>query len=116
MKVDGSVGQALEDAVDQVMRGCGFTARRLRVVIREVLCQETQDSEKPYVLALSEALVGMVEAWEDFTSQGARLRFKWGARKFFAEGYWRNRESWPWDNEVLKQEQLQAQARVGSTR
>lgn len=106
--------KAYEAAIDQVMRGCGFTARRMRAVIDEVLRLEIADADGPPVMALAAAMVAMVEAWEDFTSQGMRLRFKWGARRFFQEGYWRERESWPWDNEILKQERLQAGARVGS--
>ena len=106
--------EAYEATVDQVMRGCGFTARRMRSVLCDVLRQEADESEQPLVMALSLAMVAMVEAWEDFTSQGARLRFKWGARRFFAEGYWRNRESWPWDNDALKQERMAMEARVGS--
>lgn len=105
---------AYEATVDKVMRGCGFTARRMRAVIRDVLRQEADESEQPLVMALALAMVAMVEAWEDFTAQGQRLRFMWGARRFFSEGYWLSRESWPWDNEVFKQERLQMKARVGS--
>jgi hypothetical protein len=106
--------KAYEAAVDQVMHACGFTAKRMRVTIRDVLRQEVVESDQALPLALAAAIVAMAEAWEDYTSQGVRLRFKWGARRFFAEGYWRNRESWPWDNEVFKLERICAEARVGS--
>jgi hypothetical protein len=106
--------EAFEATVDQVMYGCGFTARRMRPVIRDVLKQEIADSDKPLVLALSCALTAMVDAWDDFKAASPRLRYTWGPNKFFSLGYWRERDSWPWDGDVMKQERMQAEARVGT--
>lgn len=96
-------------AVDQVMQGCAFTARRLRPALAAVIQQQADKGEPPPTTALA-----MIAAWKSFTNQGERVRFKWGARRFFAEGYWRNSESWPWDAAVLRDEHVRAQASVGS--
>jgi len=96
-------------AVDQVMRGCGFTARRLRPVMAAVIQQEADKGEPPPKTALA-----MIAAWSSYILQGEKLRCKWGARRFFAEGYWRESESWPWDAVVLREQQVRAQASVGS--
>jgi hypothetical protein len=101
--------QGLGAAVDQVMQGCGFTAHRLRPVLAAVIEQEADKGEPPPTTALA-----MIAAWSSYILQGEKLRCKWGARRFFAEGYWRESESWPWDAVVLREQQVRAQASVGS--
>jgi hypothetical protein len=96
-------------AVDQVMQGCGFTAHRLRPVLAAVIQQQADKGEPPPTTALA-----MIAAWRSYILQGEKLRCKWGARRFFAEGYWRESESWPWDAVVLREQHVRAQASVGS--
>jgi hypothetical protein len=91
------------------MQGCGFTAHRLRPVLAAVIEQEADKGEPPPTTALA-----MIAAWSSYILQGEKLRCKWGARRFFAEGYWRESESWPWDAVVLREQQVRAQASVGS--
>ena len=97
--------------VDQVMQGCGFTSRRLRPVLEAVVQLQADLGEHPATTALA-----MKAAWRKYVLQDTALRFKWGARKFFGEGYWKNETSWPWDNEVLKDKRNAMQAGVGSWR
>lgn len=104
----------LRDGAQKLLEACGLTDRELLPVVTDQLELETRESDQPEAQAISTAIVAMSEAWQNFTSQGERLRFKWGAKKFFSQGYWRNSESWPWDNEVLKEERVRAQARVGT--
>ena len=60
--------------------------------------------------------LAMIKAWKLYVLQGEKLRTKWGAARFFAEGYWRESESWPWDAQVLREQQQAAQASVGTWR
>jgi len=112
---DASSSALVEEAVGQLMRQCGFAEdRRLRAALRDVLRMEASERDGPFAAAVAAVMVAMAEAWEGFTDQGERLRFKWDAPKFFKRGYWAKRESWPWDNEVLKRERMEVEARVGS--
>jgi hypothetical protein len=97
-------------AVDQVMQGCGFTARRLRSALRAVIQQEADKGVAAPTTALA-----MIAAWKKYILQDSKLRVKWGARRFFEEGYWRDARSWPWDGQALRDEQRQAEARVGTS-
>lgn len=97
-------------AVEQVMRGCKFTARRLRLKIRAVIEQQVCLGER----SPAEVAAAMVDAWQRYTKQGLRLRVHMKAAPFFEEGYWLTSDSWYWDNDTIKQERLEAEARVGS--
>jgi len=66
---------------------------------------------EPATIALA-----MIDAWKRFQSQGMRLRVRWSPNNFFSEGHWRNSQGWHWDNDALREERLQAEARVGSWR
>jgi hypothetical protein len=101
----GEVGRA----VDQVMQGGGFTRKRLRRVLEAVIRQRADLGEVPASVALA-----MIAAWKSYTAQGARLRARWGADKFFADGYWNKPDSWMWDSQVLADERLRSEASVGS--
>jgi len=102
---------SLDRAIDQVMQGCGFTKRRLRIVIRGQILQRADFGDEPATIALA-----MIDAWKRFQSQGMRLRVRWSPTNFFSEGHWRNSHGWHWDNDALREERLQAEARVGSWR
>lgn len=97
--------------VDQVMLGCGFTARRLRVKLLAVVKQRVGLGESPVDVSAA-----MVDKWQRYTKQGARLRVHMSAAKFFEEGYWLNPNSWHWDSDTLREEQLAMNASVGTRR
>jgi hypothetical protein len=102
---------SLQRAVDQVMQGCCFTKRRLRKLVREQILQRSDAGGELPTIALA-----MIDAWKRFQAQGPRLRVRWSPANFFSEGHWRNSKGWHWDNEVLREERLQTEARVGSQR
>lgn len=100
---------ATERACDAVTQACGFTDCRLRRTLCKVIQLESDMGEASGTIA-----VAMISAWQEYTSQGERLQFRWCARRFFAEGYWKNRNSWPWDVSVLREDAQRAQARLGT--
>lgn len=102
----------LDQAVNAVMEGCDFAARRLRLKIRAVI--ELHEGKREGCATPAEIAAALVDAWKRYTKQGARLRVHMNAGKFFEEGYWLNSNSWHWDTETLRQEKLEAEARVGS--
>lgn len=101
----------LDQAVDAVMDGCGFTARRLRLKLRAVV---EQQERLPEAASPVEIAAAMVDAWKRYTKQGARLRAHMNAGRFFEEGYWLNSQSWHWDADTLREERQSAEARAGS--
>jgi hypothetical protein len=90
---------AIERSVEAVMQGCSFVSSDIRLTLRSVVEQEADKGEDPPTTALK-----MIASWHRYTSQGDRLRSKWGAKRFFGEGYWDKPESWPWDATVLREE------------
>jgi hypothetical protein len=101
----------IDGAVDQVMQACGFTAKHLRPVLAAVIEQQYDKGDPRPTTALA-----LIDAWRRYILQAARLRFTWNARRFFAEGYWRSSDMWPWDNRVLREERLLMEAKTGSRR
>jgi len=91
------ISRSVELATDQAMQGCGFTALRLRRVLRAVIEQRRDAGDPEPTTAL-----GIIAAWKDYTAQGALLRARWGPARFFAEGHWSTRQSWMWDGEALR--------------
>ncbi len=102
-------GAALVSAVDQVMQGCGFTARRMRRVLGEQLALEADKGEPVPTAALH-----MIAQWKSYVEHGPLQKARWGPQRFFAEGHWRDARGWMWDNEELRDERRRAAARVGS--
>ena len=98
-------------AVDQVMQGCGFTARRLRTPLRDVIEQEWDKGEHPPTTALA-----MIQAWRRYQAARPQLATGWSTKTFFAEGHWRKPGSWPYSQKALEQERLAHEARAGSPR
>jgi hypothetical protein len=45
---------------------------------------------------------GMASQWAEYQKYVAagELKFQWGAKAFFGEGYWRKPDTWPWKPEV----------------
>jgi hypothetical protein len=87
------------------MKGCGFIDSALERILSGVIDQEIESGGEAQAIALA-----MITAWQKYTSQDCRLRFRWSAQKFFAHGYWNKPKSWPWDVTVIREEQL---ARAG---
>lgn len=96
-------------AVDQVMQGCSFTARRLSETLREVIEQEWDKGEHPPTVALM-----MITAWHRYQNARPQLATGWSTRAFFAEGHWRKPESWPYSQQALREERMQIEARTGT--
>ncbi len=105
----------LDQAANAVMEGCNFAARRLRLSLRVVIEQQDrrQDADRKFESPV-EIAAAMVDAWQRYTKQGARLRVHMSAAKFFEQGYWLNSNSWHWDSDTLRAEKLEMEARVGS--
>lgn len=101
--------RAMEDALDQVMRNCGFTAKRLRKKLHAVVMQRVELGQEPAAVAAA-----MAEAWKSYSSQDTMLRVKANASRFFEEGLWLNSRSWHWDNEMIRERRRAAEARAGS--
>lgn len=101
--------RSIAGAVDQVMQGCRFTARRLRTTLREVIEQEWDKGEHPPTTAL-----GMITAWSRYQRARPMLATGWSTKTFFAEGHWSRPESWPYDLREMREERKRAEARVGS--
>lgn len=111
--ISGDPSSEITAATDQVMLGCSFTEERLKKKLRAVIVQEYARTDR-LGETYEEIAKVMIERWKSYTSQGERLRVKWGARRFFSEGYWRETESWPWDAAVLREEHIRAEASAGS--
>jgi hypothetical protein len=94
--------------VHAVMQACGFTSRGIRRVIEAQMQQELDRGESAGQVGLR-----MIAAWKEFRANAHLLRYDWGASKFFGEGYWRNGDSWPWSEQALEKQRMQARAREG---
>jgi hypothetical protein len=116
-KNDLSTGRRIDAAVKRVMTMCGFTARRLRLKLRAVVEQEDlrTDTERPFEFP-EETADAMIDAWQRYGRQGARLYRHRDAAEFFEGGFWRNSNLWDWDKHALREEGLAAHAGVGSER
>ncbi len=104
------------DAVRVVLDGCGITSRSVQRAVMEAIRQEVNGCVESRAQALAKAAVAMATAWEEFLEAGSSLRYRWTARRFFAEGYWRNRESWPWDAAEMERQRMAMGAAVGMRR
>ncbi len=98
-------GGDVELAIDEVMRGCGFTRRRLRRVLRAVILLRMSLGEKWPLIAAA-----MITAWDEQKAEAHILRVRLGPEKFFGDGFWCDKDGWYWDLEKLA---LQRDARVG---
>ena len=101
--------RAIEVATDEVMKCCGFTARRLRLKLRAVVVQRVGIGHAP-----AEVAAAMVDAWQRYGKQGKRLFRHRSAAEFYEGGLWLNSNLWDWDSVELREEQMAMNARVGS--
>lgn len=97
--------RGIEQAIDVVMRGCGFTERRLRRVLEAQLWLEVLEG----VLDTT-AAPRMIAAWREQQTADTLLRAKYKPRNFFGDGHWRDSRGWLWDRQAI--DQLRG-ARVG---
>jgi hypothetical protein len=101
--------RGIDAAVEQVMHGCSFTARRLSAALRAVIEQEWDKGEHPATTALA-----MIDAWRRYQAARPMLATGWSAKTFYSEGHWRKPESWPYSQQALRDERMRAEAAVGS--
>ena len=101
--------RAYEAAVEDVMEACGFTAGRLRKKLCVVAMQRAKQGKTP-----AEVSAAMIDAWQRYGKQGARLFRHRTAAEFFEGGLWLNANLWDWDTQTLREEQLSMNARTGS--
>lgn len=99
---------ALDGAVDQVCSALGIPTenRRLRWLLRGVVKLAMEKGEPAPTVALA-----MIAAWNRQAAMSHLLHRKYGLRKFFGEGIWRDENRWLWNEELLRE---RARASVGS--
>jgi hypothetical protein len=95
----------ISEGVAAVCRAGGFTGKRMRRVIEDVIRAELPAP------AMETARL-LLDAWKQFQDQAncGVFRFIWGPPKFFLEGHWRSDAAWPFDQERLHRYK---EARVG---
>ncbi|MFC5861073.1 helix-turn-helix domain-containing protein [Acidicapsa dinghuensis] len=111
MRAVAVMNPVTEQAVDQVMQGCGFGRRRVRALLRRAVQLEVDKGEPAPSVALA-----MIAAWKQQAATAAQGFFScapYGVEKFFGDGHWRNPGSWPWDKRALDRH---AEASVGVMR
>ncbi len=88
-----SAGPHIDDALEHVMRECGFTDPRLKKALRSpLLLWKSRNTGLAY-----DAARAMIEAWREYQQVAELLRIHWGPRKFFTQGHWLKPDSWPVD-------------------
>jgi len=92
----------VDDALDHVMRECGFTGSRLRKALREPMRLYMQQ----YTGRAYHAAEEMIGAWREYCQLGDLVRARWGPRKFFCEGHWLRPQTWPLDRALLERRRL----------
>jgi 5-methylcytosine-specific restriction endonuclease McrA len=93
-----AIGFELKDAFNATEHA-KMVAGELRIsswqvieAIRLQLELETEKSGKPF-----EAItLQLIANGQDFSKSRKDMNFPWGWEKFFSEGHWRDRSSWPW--------------------
>jgi hypothetical protein len=87
-------------AVAKVMRECNLSNPRLVRVIRAAMeTQRAKSDAPPDWNAIAEL---MIERQRLFVGDADLMRHSVGPRKFFAEGYWIDRELWPYDQAKIR--------------
>jgi hypothetical protein len=105
------LGRAIDAAVELVMTGCGFTSARLRRKLRPVVAQRVKLGKDP-----GEVAAAMIDAWQRYGKQGTKLFRRVSAAEFYEGGLWLNSNLWNWDNQAIREAQMEMQASVGSWR
>jgi hypothetical protein len=94
----------LDLATEQLRNALSVENGRVLRMLRRVIALAAEKGEPPATIAL--AMIAAVREQD-----AACLKFKFGLRKFFGEGIWRDKNRWAWDVERARRE---AEARVGS--
>jgi DNA-binding MarR family transcriptional regulator len=90
-------GGVLEDALEYVMRECGFTSERIKRALRKQLALwKARNTGKAY-----DAADEFISSWHEYCKVTPFLRIQWGPWKFIAEGHWLRPDSWPLDQQAL---------------
>lgn len=96
-----------------VMAECGITKDRLATAIHGALHLRCDRAG----VSVEQAAATAVLSWREYHADVPLMRFgPWGAGKFFGEGYWLNRDSWPYDDAKVKELQGRGGAAVGMYR
>lgn len=56
----------------------------------------------------------MIDAWERYSKQGLRLYRHRPPAEFYECGLWLDSNRWDWDTQLIRDERVYAEARVGS--
>lgn len=91
-------GTLVEHAVDQVCSALGIANHRMYSLLRCVISLAAEKGDPPASVALA-----MIAAWNKQNREGALLHRRFGLRKFFGEGIWRDENRWLWNEELLRQ-------------
>lgn len=99
-------------AVDLVVTELGTTNRRVRAAIDGAMLAETrrrkQLGPKPFPAMLAQE---MISEWKKYLAHADLMRYQFEAKRFFAEGIWRDQRRWPWDEKRIE---AQRRARAGT--
>jgi hypothetical protein len=99
-------GQALDRATEHVLEKCsvsGLQAVHLHVPVWLAIESECKRVDKPpedHAMSIAEL---MVANYAEYVQLGELLEYRWGIRKFFEEGHWRNWQAWPIDRDKQRQ-------------
>lgn len=94
----------LDLATEQLRNALSVENPRVLRMLRRVVALAAEKGEPPATIAL--AMIAAVREQDE-----ACLKYKFGLRKFFGEGIWRDKSRWAWDVERARRE---AEAKVGS--
>lgn len=86
--------------------GCSIVSKAVKRILAEVIKIELESGCEP-----ENTCNDLVESWKAYNRSKPTLKYQWGAEKFFGEGYWKDRDAWPFDYERMR---LEAEARVGT--
>jgi hypothetical protein len=95
---DASIESVAEcEGVAAVCRAGGFTGKRIRRVIEDVIRAELPTPAM-------ETAQSLIDAWKQYQHHDSLglFRFTWGPPKFFNQGHWRSDSAWPFDQERLR--------------
>jgi hypothetical protein len=86
------------EAAELVMRRCGLLEMRLLPVIAGALLSEMQRTGVAAGAVGERACVSFLA----YRAQAGSLRYAWGPKRFFSEGYWLDPRSWPADRDSAR--------------
>jgi hypothetical protein len=110
LREGADASRGLELAVDQVSSALAIANRRKRKLLRNVIALECEKGEKEPTVALA-----LIAACRKKAEMG-RFLCRCSLTEFLGEGLWKDEQRWPWNQMAIREEQLRAEARVGSVR